>query len=139
MVTDVISRPAELPPAPGTAPLPTLGPVPRRLVRLVLPTPDRRRVLARPNGLAGWALPAVPVEVAAGASPAWSDAVAAAAERIVGAPVAFVRAVGDAWEVEAQGRVPRAGTAWIDPAEAGRLGADAPVLVAWAALDPPGG
>ncbi len=111
----------------------------RRLVRLVVPTPDRSRVLARPHGLAGWALPVVPVDVADGDVPTWSEAVAATASRVVGAPVAFVRAVGDAWEVGAEGRVPSVGTTWIAPAEARRLGADATVVDAWAALDPPAG
>lgn len=112
----------------------------RRLVRLVVPAPDRSRVLARPNGLAGWALPVVPVDVADGADPTWSEVVAAAAARVVGAPVHLVRAVGaDAWEVEPEGRVPSVGTTWISPEEAGRLGADARVLERWSALDRPGG
>jgi hypothetical protein len=114
--------------------------VTRRLVRLVVPTPDRSRVLARPNGLAGWALPTVPVEVGQDEEPAWTGAVAEAAARVVGAPVRLVRTVGEgAWEVAVEGRIPRAGAAWIAPGEAGRLGADAAVLAAWAALDPPGG
>lgn len=112
----------------------------RHVVRLVLPSPDRRRVLARPNGLAGWALPVVPVEVDDDGVPVWSEPVAAAAARVVGAPVDLVRAVGEgAWEVASEGRVPSVGTTWIAPDEARRLGADAGVVAAWAALDPPGG
>ncbi|HEU5084861.1 MAG TPA: hypothetical protein VFU14_16085 [Acidimicrobiales bacterium] len=112
----------------------------RRLVRLVLPSPDRRRVLARPNGLAGWALPAVPVELDGDCAPAWTEQVAAAAARVVGAPVHVVRLLGDdAWEVEADARVPSVGTTWIAPDEAGRLGADAAVVESWSALDPPDG
>lgn len=103
----------------------------RTLLRLVVPTPDRSRVLARPNGLAGWALPVVPAPD--GSEPVWSDEVLAAAERVVGAPIQPVcEVVPGAWEVEALGRIPRTGTAWIAPGEAGRLGADAAVLVRWA-------
>lgn len=114
-----------------------------RLVRLVVPTPDRRRVLARPNGLAGWTLPVVPVPDGGRDGPGsvpWTPALAEAAARIVGAPVDPVRPVtDDAWEVAPAGRIPRAGVAWIRPDEAGRLGADARVVVAWAALEAGGG
>jgi hypothetical protein len=107
--------------------------VSRRLLRLVVPAPDRRRVLARPNGLAGWTLPVVPLPDDADADIDWSDEVLAAAERVVGAPVRPVREVAPrAWEVEPLGRIPRSGTAWIAPGEAGRLGADAALLVRWA-------
>lgn len=103
----------------------------RALLRLVVPAPDRSRVLARPNGLAGWTLPVVPRPE--GATEVWSEEVLAAAERVVGAPVRPVReVVAGAWEVEALGRIPRTGTAWIAADEAGRLGADAAVLVRWA-------
>jgi len=97
-------------------------------------------VLARPNGLAGWTLPAAPVGAGDSDDPAWRAALEQAATRAVGAPVVLVRPVGaDAWEVEPRGRIPRAGAAWISPSEAGRLGADAGVLAAWDALDPPDG
>lgn len=88
-------------------------------------------MLARPHGLAGWTLPVVPVPD--GTDGDWSDEVLAAAERAVGAPVRPVREVAPgAWEVEPLGRIPRTGTAWIAPGEAGRLGADAALLVRWA-------
>lgn len=103
----------------------------RALLRLLVPAPDRTRVLARPNGLSGWVLPVVPAPP--GVEPVWSDDVLAAAERAVGAPVRPVREVlPGTWEVEALGRIPRAGTAWIAADEAGRLGADAAALVRWA-------
>ena len=101
-----------------------------RLLRLLVPSPDGRRLLARPNGLAGWALPAVP------AGPeGWSDEVAASAGRVVGAPVRPVREVVDgAGEVEALDRIPAAGVTWIGLDEAGRLGADAGAVRRWAEL-----
>lgn len=103
----------------------------RRLLRLVVPAPGRGHVLARPNGLAGWTLPVVPVPD--GADVDWSDEVLAAAERAVGAPIRPVReVVPGAWEVEPLGRIPRSGAAWIAPGEAARLGADAALLVRWA-------
>ena len=105
--------------------------MPRRLLRLLVPTPDRTRVLARPNGLAGWTLPVLPVAEAAEVT--WDDELLAAAERVVGAAIRPVREVAaGAWEVEAQGRIPAVGATWIAPAEAGRLGADAALLVRWA-------
>ena len=107
----------------------------RRLLRLVVPTPDRRRVLARPNGLAGWTLPAVPVP--AGDDAAWPPEADEAAARVIGAAVRPVRRIADgAWEVEALGRIPRSGTTWIAPDEAERLGSDRHVLLAWAAAEP---
>lgn len=129
LVTDVISLAGHLPPAPAA---PAYAPaVPRRLLRLLVPTPDRSRVLARPNGLAGWTLPVLPVPD--GADVAWDEALLAAAERVVGAPVRPVREVAPgAWEVEATGRVPSTGVTWIGPVEAGRLGADAALLIRWA-------
>lgn len=102
-----------------------------QLVRLVVPSPDRSRVLARPNGLAGWSLPVVDL-----AEGGWDDAALAAAARTVGSPVRPVREVVDgAWEVEALERVPRAGTAWIAPVEAARLGADREVVTRWSEPD----
>lgn len=128
LVTDVISLGADLPPA--RTGLRTLPVVPRRLLRLLVPTPDRTRVLARPNGLAGWALPVLPVP--AGGEVTWDDELVAAAGRVVGAAVRPVREVTPgAWELEPLGRVPSTGTEWIGPGEAGRLGADAALLVRW--------
>lgn len=129
LVTDVISLLPHPPPAPtdrAYAPR-----VPRRLLRLVVPAPGGGRVLARPNGLAGWTLPVVPVP--GDGEILWTDEVLAAAERVVGAAVRPVREVAPlAWEVEAVGRIPSPGVTWIGVAEAGRLGADAGVLVRWA-------
>ncbi len=103
----------------------------RRLLRLVVPAPDRARVLARPNGLAGWTLPVLPVPGDADVD--WTEALLAAAARAVGAPVRPVREVAPGvWEVEPLGRVPSTGVTWIGLGEAGRLGADAGALVRWA-------
>lgn len=88
-------------------------------------------MLARPNGLAGWTLPVLVLPD--GADLAWTDDQVARAGRAVGAAVRPVREVAaGAWEVEAVGRVPSTGTTWIAPEEAGRLGADAAILVRWA-------
>ena len=40
-----------------------------------------------------------------------------------------------AWEVEALERIPAVGVTWIGVDEAARLGADARVVLGWAALD----
>ena len=88
-------------------------------------------MLARPNGLAGWTLPVVPVPTAGALE--WSDDLLAAVERVVGAPGRPVREVAPgAWEVEALGRIPSTGTTWIGVDEAARLGADAALLIRWA-------
>jgi hypothetical protein len=107
-----------------------------RLLHLIVPSPDRRRVLARPSGLAGWALPAVPIGEDLAAGDGWSDTLRDAAARVVGSPVRPVREVtAAAWEVEATGRVPAVGVTWVGLDEAGRLGADAEAVRRWAALD----
>jgi len=99
-----------------------------RVLRLLVPSADRTRVLARPNGLAGWALPAVPA-VAQG----WTAEAAAAAARVVGAPVRPVHAVvPGVWEVEVLGRVPAVGVTWIGLDEVARFGADAGAVRRWA-------
>lgn len=106
--------------------------MPTRLLRLLVPAPDRSRVLARPNGLAGWALPVLPLPD--GDDVSWTDELLAAATRVVGAPVRPVREVAPgSWELEPLGRIASTGAAWIAPGEAGRLGADAAILVRWAA------
>ena len=87
-------------------------------------------MLARPNGLAGWTLPVVPLPE--GDDVVWTDELLAGAGRAVGAPVRPVRPVaGGAWEVEPLGRIPSTGATWIGTDEAGRLGADAAVLARW--------
>lgn len=96
-------------------------------VRLVVVSPDRRRVLARPNGLAGWSLPAVPMDF----PPAWTAADSERARRLLGADVAPVRRIAPAaWLVEPRSRVPVAGSSWIAAHELARLGADAGVAAA---------
>lgn len=85
-------------------------------------------MLARPNGLAGWSLPAVAV-----GDGSWSPEDVDAAGRAVGArvrPVAEV--VEGTWEVEALERVPAAGVTWIGVEEATRLGPDAGAVRRWA-------
>jgi hypothetical protein len=126
LVTDVISRRSTPPPARSTLP-----PVARRLLRLVVPSPDRSRVLARPNGLAGWTLPVIAVPDDDDVT--WTDELVSAAGRAVGAAVQPVCVVGTgAWELRALGRVPSTGVTWIAREEAGRLGAHAAVLIRWA-------
>ncbi|HEX4903242.1 MAG TPA: hypothetical protein VFV42_10570, partial [Acidimicrobiales bacterium] len=69
-----------------------------RVLRLLVPSPDGTRVLARPNGLAGWALPVIP------AADGWTDELEAGAGRVVGAPVRAVRELEPGvWEVEPLG------------------------------------
>ena len=106
----------------------------RGVLRLVVPSPDGTRVLARPNGLAGWTLPTIPVE---GPLTEWDDVTAARAEAILGAPCEPVRPLGsDAWVVTATGRISASGTTWITVADAGRLGGDETIVRRWAASLP---
>lgn len=101
----------------------------RRTVRLVVPSPDGRRVLARPNGLAGWTLPTIAVDVP---FEEWDDGASSAAARSIGAPVEPIQRLGPlAWALRAQDRIPAAGATWIDEAGADRLGVDAAVARAW--------
>lgn len=101
----------------------------RGTVRLVVASPDGRRVLARPNGLAGWALPSIAVDLP---FDAWTDAASAAATRAIGAPVEPVGALGPrSWAVRAIGRVPASGAEWIDEVGVDRLGADAGTARLW--------
>ncbi len=104
----------------------------RTLLRLVVPSPDGRRVLARPNGLAGWTLPVVAAPDDDGTN-RWTDSTSEAAARTIGAPVAPVRRLDErTWEVRAEGRISAAGAEWVAADEAGRLGADADVVRRWA-------
>ena len=101
----------------------------RGVVRLVVPGPDDRRVLALPNGLAGWALPAVPVELPFAG---WSETTLHAAGLAVGAPVVPGAEVDPTtWSMAPAGRVPAAGRTWIALDELDRLGSDAPVVRRW--------
>lgn len=86
-------------------------------------SPDGRRVLARPNGLAGWALPTMAVDVPFFQ---WTDDEVGRAARTLGAPVAPVRPLSpDACEIEVLDRVPSAGNTWIGLDEVERFGVDA--------------
>lgn len=106
----------------------------RGVARLVVASPDGRRVLARPNGLAGWILPTIPADLPLDE---WTADAAARAEAIIGASVTPVRALGpDAWAVTVTGRISASGTTWIAVADAARLGVDEPVVRRWA-RDPP--
>ncbi len=107
----------------------------RRVVRLVVASTDGTRVLARPNGLAGWSLPVIAVDHAL---ERWDERAGSAAAAIVGAPVAPVRRLApDAWCVSPTERVPAVGTTWISVDEAGRLGGDAAIVEAWASSGGP--
>ena len=107
-----------------TAPRVRIVGTPRRgVVHLVVPAPDGRRVLARPNGLAGWALPTIAADLPLFQ---WTDAEVTRASRTLGAAVVPVRRIGaGAWEVEVRGRVSAAGNTWIGLDEVDRLGVDA--------------
>lgn len=98
-------------------------------LRLIVPSPDGSRVLARPNGLAGWALPTIAV-----GSPftAWTDEAADAARAVLGAGVASLGPVVDGvWAVRPDERIAAAGNTWIGAEEVQRLGTDAPAVQAW--------
>ncbi|MDZ7674308.1 MAG: hypothetical protein U5K30_04475 [Acidimicrobiales bacterium] len=98
-------------------------------LRLVVPSPDGTRLLARPNGLAGWALPTMAVDVP---FEGWSDELVARAGRAIGTPVRPLRRVDeDVWAVEPADRIRAAGNTWIGAAEVERLGADADAARAW--------
>ena len=100
------------------------------MLRLVVPSPDGRRVLARPNGLAGWTLPVLAVDLP---FLAWDEATIARAGRLLGVPVSPGEAIGpSAWTMTAEGRLPAVGRTWIGLDELDRLGADAAIARAWA-------
>lgn len=100
-------------------------------IRVLLRSPDGRRVLARPNGLAGWSLPTVAARAGAEWHPemdglVWTEKLTTVAEAVLGGGVAPVRRVADdAWELEPLGRLRVPGTTWIGLDEVARLGADA--------------
>lgn len=109
----------------------------RCVIRLLVPSPDGRRVLARPNGLAGWTLPSIP---AAAPLETWTDEAGERAAALLGVPVEPVGPVAtDAWVVVAKGRIPSAGSTWIGASEAARLGADEAVVRRWAESSDPHG
>ncbi len=99
------------------------------MVRLVVVSPDGQRVLARPNGLAGWILPTIPVTVP---FDTWTPDATRRARALLGVEVEPVRSLGaDAWEVTTSGRLTAAGNTWIGAGEAGRLGADEATVRQW--------
>lgn len=103
----------------------------RGVIRLVVVAPDGSRVLARPNGLAGWLLPTIPVAMP---FEAWSADAGERARALLGVEVEPVRRLApDAWEVTPAGRLTAAGNTWIAADEAGRLGADEGAVRSWAA------
>lgn len=105
----------------SAVPGPTRGPL-----RIVARSGDGGRVLARPNGLAGWALPAIAVDLP---FLQWSGADVDRASGVLGVPAVPVRRLRpDAWEVETRGRVSAAGTTWIGLEDVERLGVDAPAV-----------
>lgn len=106
---------------------------PRRTAPLLVASPDRRRVLARPNGLAGWALPRIAVDHERGDDdPDQRDeAVAARAAAQLRVRPSTVTPFGDAFAVEVDGRIPAAGIDWIGRDDVARLGADAALAAAW--------
>ena len=111
----------------------------RGVVRLIVPSTDRRRVLAAPNGLAGWRLPSFSVELP---FTGWDDDAVARAAVAVGATVVPERAVAPGcWAVTVDGRVPAVGRTWVGLDEVDRLGADAGAVRSWAeagtGLSPP--
>lgn len=109
----------------------------RGVIRLLAGSPDGRRVLARPNGLAGWTLPTVPVELP---FEGWNEETVRRASEVLGAPIEPGDRIGPgAWSVTPTGRVPAAGRTWIGLEEADRLGADAAVVRAWARTHGPDG
>lgn len=100
----------------------------RGTLRLVVPSPDGRRVLARPNGLAGWALPQIAVDLP---FDGWDDRAVASASSLLSTAVEPDVPVGEgAWAVRVE-RVGAAGNTWIGEDEVDRLGNDAGVARRW--------
>lgn len=105
--------------------------MPLHKLRLIVPTASGAAVLARPNGLAGWALPAIAV-----ATPfdAWNDDAASKARALLQAELRPVRPIADgAWLMELEGRIPAVGSTWIPLDQVARFGADAGVISQWIA------
>ncbi len=103
----------------------------RTTLRLVVPSPDGRRVLARPNGLAGWALPQIAVDAP---FRGWDESATAAASAVLATTVEPGEPITDgAWIVRVE-RIGAAGNTWIGEHELDRLGSDAGVARAWFAL-----
>lgn len=100
---------------------------PRRgTLRLVVLHPSGARVLARPNGLAGWALPALAVDLPFSG---WDEATISRAGTLVGGTVDPVAPIGDqGWLLRPTDRVGSAGSTWIGRDELDRLGTDASVV-----------
>ena len=100
----------------------------RSTVRLVVPSPDGRRVLARPNGLAGWALPQIAVDLP---FDGWHQRELDAASALLGTSVVPDAPLDErAWVVRAE-RVGAAGNTWIGEDEVDRFGNDAGVVRRW--------
>lgn len=103
----------------------------RGVIRLVVVSPDGGRVLARPNGLAGWLLPTIPVALP---FESWSPDATERTRALLGVDVEPVRRVTpDTWEVATTGRLSAAGNTWISAADVGRLGADEVAVRSWSA------
>lgn len=101
----------------------------RGRLRLVVVSPDHRRVLARPNGLAGWALPAIAADLP---FLGWDDETLGSARAVVGADLRPLLDLGDrTWALEPLGRVAAPGNTWIGEQDLARLGNDAVVAQAW--------
>ena len=108
----------------------------RGTLRLVVPSPDRRRVLARPNGLAGWALPQIAVDLP---FDGWDERSVGAASTLLGTSVVPDTPLGErAWSVRVD-RVGAAGNTWIGEHEVHRLGNDAAIVRRWFADHSPAG
>lgn len=114
--------------------MPETGPTTaRRLVRLIVASPDRTRVLARPAGLAGWRLPTVAVDGERRDDDDWTADEVLRAGAAAGGPIEpHAPVAADGWEFRPAGRLRSVGSTWIGVAEAGRLGADAALVRAWA-------
>lgn len=101
---------------------------PTSRIRLVVPSPEvPGRLLARPNGVSGWALPSL-ARLGAADAP-WDDDATRRVATVLGVDadeIAGARHLGqDLWAITVTGRLPRVGNDWIGSDEVTRLGADA--------------